>query len=327
MQIQVLVDNGARVNSVTLAYVCKHNLGVYSISDLDHYLNPFRECIPLVGLGGHQMEPIGFTLVCVQIEGMPHYDKQQVAFVLDDPSKFSARISVILGTPTINRVIQTMKESDIHDSPTEWQTARVAYEWTQGFQSRWAGLSERLNYLTNTAQDHTDLDEKVLLTDKCIIPDFQSVVVHGRTQNTMMMGHCLNVMTQAPYPDDKANLPNGLYIMRTYTKLKDGSQSVTIVLPNLKARPHHLARCCVIGQVVATNAVPEAQCFPDLLKRLDEEDAEAPELIKLTIPQRQELLLATLKKDRGQDCLKEWPGTEGRGIAIGIPSRLLPGTK
>ena len=50
-----------------------------------------------------------------------------------------------------------------------------------------------------------------------------------------MMGHRLNIMTQAPYPDDKANLPNGLYIMRTYTELKDGSQSVSVVLRNLTA--------------------------------------------------------------------------------------------
>ena len=91
-----------------LAYVHMHNLGVHPISDLDHSLNLYRDCIKLVGLGGCQMEPIGFTLVCVQIERMPHYDKQQVAFILDNPSRFSARIPVILGTPTINRVIQTM---------------------------------------------------------------------------------------------------------------------------------------------------------------------------------------------------------------------------
>ena len=49
------------------------------------------------------------------------------------------------------------------------------------------------------------------------------------------MGHQLNVMMQAPYSDDKADLPNGLYVMRMYTKLKDGSQSVSIVLRNLTA--------------------------------------------------------------------------------------------
>ena len=72
----------------------------------------------------------------VQIKDMPHYDEQQVVFVLDDPSRFSARIPVILGTPTINRVMQTMKETEMHSSPTEWQTVRVAYEWAQGFQFR-----------------------------------------------------------------------------------------------------------------------------------------------------------------------------------------------
>ena len=112
----------------------------------------------------------------------------------------------------------------------EWQTTRVAYEWMQGFQFHWTGLAERLNYPTNTAQDPTNLDEKVLLTDKCIKPGFQSVIVHSRTQNTMMMGHHLNVMTQAPYPDDKANLPNRVYVMRTYAELKDGSWSITVVL-------------------------------------------------------------------------------------------------
>ena len=124
---QVLVDNGARVNSVMPAYICRHGLGLRPISELDHSLNPFRDHIPLVGLGGGHVEPAGFTLIRVQIEGMPHYDEQQVVFVLDDPSGFSTRIPVILGTPTINRVVQTMKESEMHDAPSEWQAVRVAF--------------------------------------------------------------------------------------------------------------------------------------------------------------------------------------------------------
>ena len=131
---QVLVDNGTRVNSVMPIYVRRHGLGVCPISELDHSLNPFQDRIPLVGLGGGRVESTGFTLMRVQIEGMQHYDEQQVVFVLDDPSGFSTRIPVILGTPTINRVVQTMKESEMHDAPSEWQTARVAYEWMQGFQ-------------------------------------------------------------------------------------------------------------------------------------------------------------------------------------------------
>ena len=113
-------------------------------------------------------------------------------------------------------------------------------------------------------------------------------------------------MMQVPYPDDKADLPNGLYVMRTYTELKDGSWSVSIVLQNLTTRPIHLAQGWVMGRVVGTIAVPDAQCSPDLLKKLDNEDPDRPEPVKLSTQQRQDLLLATLKKDGGLDHLKEW---------------------
>ena len=188
IRTQVLVDNGARVNSVMPAYVQEHNLGVHPISELDHSLNPYRDHIPLVGLGGGQAEPLAFTLMRVQIEGMPRYDEHQVLFVLDDPSTFSARIPVILGTPTINRVLQTMKETEMHNAPAEWQTARVTYEWVQGFQFHRASLGKKLKFPTNTAEDPLDLEDKVLLTDKCMIPGFQSIIAHGRTQRTTMMG-------------------------------------------------------------------------------------------------------------------------------------------
>ena len=82
---QVLVDNGARVNSVMPAYVRQHNLGMRPISELDHSLNPYGDHIPLVGLGGGQAEPLGFTLMRVQIEGMPHYDEHQVLFCSGRP--------------------------------------------------------------------------------------------------------------------------------------------------------------------------------------------------------------------------------------------------
>ena len=62
-----------------------------------------------------------------------------------------------------------------------------------------------------------------------------------------------------------------------------------------------------MGQVVATNAVPDAQCLPDLLQKLDDEDPDRPEPVKLSTQQRQDLLLATLQKDGGLDHLKEWP--------------------
>ena len=63
----------------------------------------------------------------------------------------------------------------------------------------------------------------------------------------------------------------------------------------------------MIGRVAAANAVPEAQCSPDLLKKLGDEGEDKPEPTKLSTQQRQELLLATLEKDGGLDRLKDWP--------------------
>ena len=50
---------------------------------------------------------------------------------------------------------------------------------------------------------------------------------------------------------------------------------------------------------MAAKVVPDVQCYPDLLKKLDKEDPDTPEPVKLMILQRQELLLAALKKDEG----------------------------
>ena len=58
VRTRMLVDNGARVNSVMPAYVRQHGLGVCPISELDHSLNPFRDRIPLVGLGSGCVEPM-----------------------------------------------------------------------------------------------------------------------------------------------------------------------------------------------------------------------------------------------------------------------------
>ena len=117
----------------------------------------------------------------------------------------------------------------------------------------------------------------------------------------------MNVMMQAPYPEDKADLPNGLYVMRTYTELKDGSQNVFLVLQNLTAQPIYLARGRVIGRVATANAVPKAQFSPELLKQFNDESEDKPEPAKLSKRQRQDLFLAALKKDGGLDHLKEWP--------------------
>ena len=93
---------------------------------------------------------------------------------------------------------------------------------------------------TNTRQDPTDLDEVVKLAKPMAVPGFSSVILKGLTAKTIITGHRIHVMMQAPYPEDEANLPVRLYVLHSYCKMKDSSRSVYLVLRNGTSQPIRL---------------------------------------------------------------------------------------
>ena len=216
-----LIDNGARVNLVTPEFVKDRGLEVGSIWDL----NDHNGRIPLSGLGGRITEPLGYVILRVQIPYMPSYDEDQVALVVVEDSNFLKRCQVILGTPTINRAVQAMKESEMENAPEAWQSAQHTYEFAN-YMVQLNPEDYSMTMPTNTGKNPTDLDELVLLKNKITIPAFESIILHCRTHRMMMMGYQLHVMTQATYLEDRANLPNRVYVVKTYTELRDGSRNV-----------------------------------------------------------------------------------------------------
>ena len=159
---------------------------------------------------------------------------------------------------------------------------------------------------TNTGQNPTDLDEIVLLKNKITIPAFETAVLHCHTKRTMMMGYKLHVMAQAMYLEDPANLPNGVYIVKTYTELHNGSHNVSVVLHNLMGKPVHLAARQAVARVVTTNTIPDATPSPEFLEMLDKLELLRDPPKKLTVEERQKLLLEILQKEGWLDKLKEW---------------------
>ena len=159
---------------------------------------------------------------------------------------------------------------------------------------------------TNTGQNPTDLDEIVLLKNRITIPAFETAVLHCRTKRTMMMGCKLHVMTQAMYLEYRASLLNGVYVVKTYTELHDGSHNVSVVLCNLMGKPVHLAARRAVARVVAANAILDVTPSPEFLKWLDEMEPLWDPPKKLTVEERQKLLLEVLWKEGWLDKLKEW---------------------
>ena len=216
--------------------------------------------------------------------------------VIEDISGLGMRVPVILGMPTIHRLCQQLKESEFETVPNEWQHALRCYEVAQQVLLNSISVEpDRTKYPTNTRQNPMDLDEQLILTDKVIVPAFSSQIIKVRTKKTYMIGHQLNIMMQPPYPEDKPNLPVGLYIQRVYSDLKDGSQNLSTVVRNGTAKPIHLASGWIVGRVFAANAVPDAIISPELEKKLAKEDREKP--TPMTVEQRQELLMMILTEN------------------------------
>ena len=122
--MKVLLDDGSQINSITLAYAKSLDLVVGPLEYLAG--NPSGQ--PIQGIGGVRTGAIGYVVFCVQIEGILGYNEEQVALVVDESSAFARKVPIILGTPTLHRVVNCMKESEMEKAPLEWENVCMAYE-------------------------------------------------------------------------------------------------------------------------------------------------------------------------------------------------------
>ena len=188
--------------------------------------------------------------------------------------------------------------------PLAWQQIKMAYEIMNNIPVFKTSVDPDAVFPMNMGANPIDIDKVITLTEKFTLPAFASMIVKGRTKNTMMMGNKLHVMTQAPYYEDHANLPNGLYICQSYTELKDGSRNIGLVVHNGTSRPISMNGGRIISRVVTANVVPNAELSPKLLQELNKDEEEPTK--KLTMEERQELLMQVLQERGGLDMLKKW---------------------
>ena len=125
------LDNGAQVNTITLRYVNEHSLQVGPITDL------MGSKVACMGLGNAYTRPLGYVVIQVQVDGVWGYNEDQIALVIPDLTNFANRVPIILGMPTIGRVVNIIREVEMDASATPWANARVVHllavhvEWCQ----------------------------------------------------------------------------------------------------------------------------------------------------------------------------------------------------
>ena len=83
--------------------------------------------VTCIGLGNAYTRLLDYFVIRVEVDGVQGYDKDQTVLVIPDVSNFTARVPVILGTPTISHIGNMMKEKEINALVMPWVNARVAH--------------------------------------------------------------------------------------------------------------------------------------------------------------------------------------------------------
>ena len=71
--------------------------------------------------------PLGYVIIRVQVEGVWGYDEDQVALVIPDSPGFGSQVPITLHTPTINQIINMIKESEIDELLVFLSGSRMAW--------------------------------------------------------------------------------------------------------------------------------------------------------------------------------------------------------
>ena len=118
-----LLDNGAHLNFITPTYAHEWGMDIMSLESLAQEIG--GKIPPIVGIGGIMVKPEGFIMMNVQIPCVKGYNEDQIAIVMDDPGLKD--FPVILGMPTIYRVMEVIKESEISELAIPWASSRVSW--------------------------------------------------------------------------------------------------------------------------------------------------------------------------------------------------------
>ena len=111
--VWALLDSGSTINAVTPEFIKASCLDVGPLSDL------IDGTLKISGFGRLFSQPFGYVIIMVQVEGV-----QQRPSCLTHP-RFNC-LPVTLGTPTINQIMNVIKESKIDELSVSLNESRIS---------------------------------------------------------------------------------------------------------------------------------------------------------------------------------------------------------
>ena len=244
--------------------------------------------LPIRGIGGIPVKPVGFVMMNVKVPRVQGYDEDQITIVMDDPDM--SECPVILGTPTLYRVMEMIKESEISKLAVPWASSRVSW-LMRDVQARLGQVV--INDMANKPISPLNVDEVVRVASKCTILPFGHKAIHGKV-NLILHDYKMNMMTHG-LEKRSPSLPLGIDVQTVYATLADGSNRVTVVLRINTQDWLEIKKGIPIAQMVAANEISKVT---NLLSA-----GEPKEQPTLTEAERRDLLLEKLDLTG----LEAWP--------------------
>ena len=115
-----LLDSGSTTYVVTLEFMEACSLHVGPLSNL------LDGTLKINGFRGLFSQPLAYVIIRVQVEGVKGYNEDQVALVTQDLTAFGSRVPVTIGTPTINWIVNVIKESELEELSVSLNGLRIS---------------------------------------------------------------------------------------------------------------------------------------------------------------------------------------------------------
>ena len=257
-EVNALGDSGSQVNTVMPSYVCQHEFPNMPLGDLINYhLN-------LVGLGGMRTRPLGFVILRVQVSDIAGYDEDVVFLVVPDKSEFSRHVPLVIGTCTLGRIVNVIKESELDQLSTPWAMTWVprllCHHGTAAPEARdEASPPVDEGATMSVASLDQEIDEPVFMKESLRLGPFQTQIIECKTKP--LLGESAHVMIThlracEAQPDGVQPLPLGLHILHTYTQLKMSSSKVSVVVRNMSDSPIFLKKGVRVVHLMSVSPVP-----------------------------------------------------------------------
>ena len=301
--IHALMDSGSQVNTITPTLVQQYGFPVLPLEDLVHPLN-------LVGLGSKHTSLLSFAILHVQVWEIAGYNEDIVFLMVPDESEFGWRVPLVIGTCMIGWIINVIQESKIDHLSMPWATARMMQLLfcQKSTAVLIPGSAEIQAEGASGGPQEMDVDELVTVRESVHLEPFQTEIIEGWVKPLLGdMAHIMITPLRVEGQSWEAKLlPPGLHALHAYTRLKNGSSKVSLMVRNVSNSHISLKKGVPVVWVMSASLVPPTELSPEMEATLGAESRPKP----MSVAARQEKLLEKLNLDG----LAHW--SPGNAVAV-----------